>query len=217
MQGKAIWGDGPPFPPDPGAVPPLNYKEAARDKSRDKWNGSEHDAWVQRLTKIALRPWKAKDDVNLRPMVPAEEEALAAWMLGALMLDAPPAFLACTHSSSDRIAIREYFEFSLEGELVAIVPPHVRMPKDIAERTLLAQLAVSEKVNTPGHNQICNLIRQVKRAEYNDATRRLIFVVKDRLSTDSWHHKSILFRGTNLKLLSTSKLEEEDMQMDVDN
>jgi hypothetical protein len=85
------------------------------------------------------------------------------------------------------------------------------MPKHVAERTLLAQLAVSEKKNTTGHIQMCNLIRQVKRTDYNDATRRLTFVVKDTLLADSWHHKSIQFRGTNLKLLSTSKLEEEDM------
>ncbi|KAF1322649.1 hypothetical protein FI667_g11031, partial [Globisporangium splendens] len=217
MQGKAIWGDGPPFPPDPGAAPPLNYKEAARDKSGDKTDSSEYDAWVKRLTKIALRPWKVKDDENLRPMVPAEEEALAAWIMGALVLDAPPAFLVCTHRLTHRVAFLDFFETYLEGELVAIVPPQVRMPKHVAERTLLAQLAVAEKENTPGHIQTCNLIRQVKRANYNGATRRLTFVVKDTLLADSWHHKSIQFRGTYLKLLSASKLEEEDMQMEVDN
>jgi len=210
-------GELPPSPPDPGVASPLNFKEAVRDKSSGKGGDDELDEWVKRLTKIAERPWKVKDDDNLRPMVPAEEEALVAWIMGALVLDAPPAFLVCTHSLSHRVAFLDFFETYLEGMLVAIIPPHVRMPKHVAERTLLAQLAVSEKENTTGHIQTCNLIRQVKRADYNDATRRLTFVVKDTLLADSWHHKSIQFRGTNLKLLSTSKLEEEDMQMDVDN
>uniref|UniRef100_K3XD02 Peptidase M13 N-terminal domain-containing protein n=1 Tax=Globisporangium ultimum (strain ATCC 200006 / CBS 805.95 / DAOM BR144) TaxID=431595 RepID=K3XD02_GLOUD len=74
-------GELPPSPPDPGVASPLNFKEAVRDKSSDKHGDDEFDEWVKRLTKIAERPWKVKDDENLRPMVPAEEEALAAWAM----------------------------------------------------------------------------------------------------------------------------------------
>uniref|UniRef100_K3WJL1 Uncharacterized protein n=1 Tax=Globisporangium ultimum (strain ATCC 200006 / CBS 805.95 / DAOM BR144) TaxID=431595 RepID=K3WJL1_GLOUD len=135
----------PPSPPDPGVASPLNFKEAVRDKSSDKHGDDEFDEWVKRHTKIAERPWKVKDDENLRLMVPAEEEALAAWAMGALVLDAPPAFLVCTHTFAQRVAFLNFFEAHLEGVIAAVIPPHVRMPKHVAEKTLLAQLAISEK------------------------------------------------------------------------
>src|SRR5688572_11030369 len=66
-------GELPPSPPDPGVASLLNFKETVRGKSSDKHGNGGLDEWVKRLTKIAERPWKVKDDDSLRPMVPARK------------------------------------------------------------------------------------------------------------------------------------------------
>uniref|UniRef100_K3WHA8 Uncharacterized protein n=1 Tax=Globisporangium ultimum (strain ATCC 200006 / CBS 805.95 / DAOM BR144) TaxID=431595 RepID=K3WHA8_GLOUD len=220
-----------PQPPDPGganpkakattsakrsdaATAPMNFKAAV---SREDEVEKEQIAWTNRLTKIATRPWKEQANDNLHPMVKAEEEVLAAWMMDALVLDSSPAFLVCTHTRIQRLASLDYFETYLEGLLIATVPPIVRMPEHLAERTLLAQMVSSEKDNTPGHALTCSLVRQVKRANYNGATRRISIIVKNKMAADAWHRATIVYKGAKLLSLSPSKLDEEDVQMDIDN
>ena len=84
--------------------------------------------------------WTDRSHDDLRSMIPLEEEALAAWMMGAIMLQSPPGFLVCTHPRATRVVMLDFFEEYLEGKVIAIVPPYVRMPQYIAEKTLLLQL-----------------------------------------------------------------------------
>ncbi|KAF1329275.1 Rxlr effector protein, partial [Globisporangium splendens] len=154
---------------------------------------ARHRAWVQRLTKIATRPWKTKPDDDLRKMVPAEEEALNAWIMGALVLDAPPAFLAYTHTFLQRMAYVKFFEDCLEGTVVAVVPPRILMPEHIAEKTILMQLLASEPAGSAGYK---NLSGPSQRSGIDE---KLNFATK------------------KLVLLSTAKLEEEDDRCDIDN
>ncbi|KAF1333576.1 reverse transcriptase, partial [Globisporangium splendens] len=199
-------------PPQPDAAHPENNTrtDAAVREAR-------HRAWVQRLTKIATRPWKTKPDDDLRKMVPAEEEALNAWIMGALVLDAPPAFLACTHTFLQRMAYVKFFEDCLEGTVVAVVPPRILMPEHIAEKTILMQLLASEPAGSAGYKNLCEWIQNVKRLYYTAATRRLTFIVKDQSTATKWHRREIKFRNEKLVLLSTAKLEEEDDRCDIDN
>ncbi|KAF1314221.1 reverse transcriptase, partial [Globisporangium splendens] len=199
-------------PPQPDAAHPENNTrtDAAVREAR-------HRAWVQRLTKIATRPWKTKPDDDLRKMVPAEEEALNAWIMGALVLDAPPAFLACTHTFLQRMAYVKFFEDCLEGTVVAVVPPRILMPEHIAEKTILMQLLASEPAGSAGYKNLCEWIQNVKRLYYTAATRRLTFIVKDQSTASKWHRREIKFRNEKLVLLSTAKLEEEDDRCDIDN
>ncbi|KAF1319012.1 hypothetical protein FI667_g13391, partial [Globisporangium splendens] len=146
----------------------------------DTARAARHAEWTQRLTKITTRPWKIKPDNELRKMVPAEEEALTAWIMGVLILDAPPAFLACTHTFVQRITYVKFFEDYLEGTVVAVVPPHLLMQEHVAEKTILMQLLASEPVGSKGYTTTCEWIRSVKRLFYNAETRRLTFVVKDQ-------------------------------------
>ena len=74
------------------------------------------------LVRIASRPWSDKEDDNLSPMIPLEEEALAAWMLGGIVLPSPPEVLICTHPRSTRVAMLDCFEECLEGKVIAVVP-----------------------------------------------------------------------------------------------
>lgn len=226
--------EGPLKPPDPGGdekvfkpevpasqhtntPPPMNFKAAVSGSSAENDQTNDQELWIKKLAKIATRPWKAKCDDELRPMIPAEKEALAAWAMGAIHLEAPPSFLVCTHTLAQRVAFLSFFETHLEGTLVATIPPLVKMPEHLAEKTLLAQLVMSEKKGSAAYDQICKLIRETKRAEYNSATRRLTIVVPDRLQADAWHRRQVTYRGAKLLLLSMSKLEEEDMQLDVNN
>ncbi|CAI5747084.1 unnamed protein product [Peronospora destructor] len=48
------------------------------------------------LVCTAIRAWNEKPDDDLQPMIPLEEEALAAWMLGGIVLQSPPGFLVCS-------------------------------------------------------------------------------------------------------------------------
>lgn len=178
---------------------------------------ARHAEWTQRLTKIATRPWKIKPDNELRKMVPAEEEALTAWIMGVLILDAPPAFLACTHTFVQRITYVKFFEDYLEGTVVAVVPPHLLMQEHVAEKTILMQLLASEPVGSKGYTTTCEWIRSVKRLFYNAETRRLTFVVKDQSVATKWHRQEVKLRNEKLLLLSTAKLEEEDDRSDIDN
>ncbi|KAF1328529.1 reverse transcriptase, partial [Globisporangium splendens] len=178
---------------------------------------ARHRAWVQRLTKIATRPWKTKPDDDLRKMVPAEEEALNAWIMGALVLDAPPAFLACTHTFLQRMAYVKFFEDCLEGTVVAVVPPRILMPEHISEKTILMQLLASEPAGSAGYKNLCEWIQNVKRLYYTAATRRLTFTVKEQSIATKWHRREIKLRNEKLVLLSTAKLEEEDDRCDIDN
>ncbi|KAF1328452.1 reverse transcriptase, partial [Globisporangium splendens] len=178
---------------------------------------ARHRAWVQRLTKIATRPWKTKPDDDLRKMVPAKEKALNAWIMGALVLDAPPAFLACTHTFLQRMAYVKFFEDCLEGTVVAVVPPRILMPEHISEKTILMQLLASEPAGSAGYKNLCEWIQNVKRLYYTAATRRLTFTVKEQSIATKWHRREIKLRNEKLVLLSTAKLEEEDDRCDIDN
>ncbi|KAF1318321.1 reverse transcriptase, partial [Globisporangium splendens] len=200
-----------------GTTPVLNFKKAVSPDSSPSSNEEEHAAWVRRLQKIAQRPWKTRQDDNLRPMVPAEAEALAAWAMGALTLADPPLFLACTHTKPQRVVFLEYFETHLEGILVATVPPIVKMPDFVAEKTLLAQFVLAEKKGSNGYETTCKLLRQVKRASYNKETRRVTFVVLDKATAEQWHRQNVMFKGVALRLVSPSKLDEDDLQADVQN
>ncbi|KAL7685435.1 hypothetical protein Plhal304r1_c031g0101661 [Plasmopara halstedii] len=51
---------------------PLNYVAAVTS------GGSDHEAWIKKLTAAATRVFKFRDDKDLRPMIPLEKEALAA-------------------------------------------------------------------------------------------------------------------------------------------
>ena len=78
---------------------------------------------------------KAGDD--LRPMIPLIEEALAVWMMKSIILQSPPGFLVCTHPRTTRVMMLDFFKAHLQGRVIAIVPPYVRMPQYSAEKTLL--------------------------------------------------------------------------------
>ena len=92
------------------------------------------------LVRIASRPWFDKADDDLRPMIPLEEEALAAWVMGGIVRPSPPGFLVCTHPRATRVAMLDFSEDYLEGKVIAVAPPSVRMPQHIAEKTMLLQL-----------------------------------------------------------------------------
>ena len=72
-------------------------------------------------------------------MITLEEEAMAAWMMGSIVLPSLPHFLVCTHPQATRVAIY-FFEAYLKGKVVSFVPPYVRTLQHIAEKTLLLQL-----------------------------------------------------------------------------
>uniref|UniRef100_K3WR04 Uncharacterized protein n=1 Tax=Globisporangium ultimum (strain ATCC 200006 / CBS 805.95 / DAOM BR144) TaxID=431595 RepID=K3WR04_GLOUD len=150
-------------------------------------------------------------------MFPAEEEALTAWIMGVLTLDAPPAFLACTHTFIQRVTYVKIFEDYLEGTVVAVVPPNLLMQEHVAEKTILMQLLASEPVGSKGYTAICEWIRSVKRLFYNAETRRLTFTVKDQSVATKWHRQEIKLRNEKLLLFSTAKLEEEDNRSDINN
>ncbi|CAI5729276.1 unnamed protein product [Hyaloperonospora brassicae] len=70
-----------------------SYKDAVGQSEASESMDVQQKLWI----KVATRPWKAKSDSELRPMLAVEEEALAAWIMGSIVLPSPPGFLSCTH------------------------------------------------------------------------------------------------------------------------
>uniref|UniRef100_A0AAV1TRX4 Uncharacterized protein n=1 Tax=Peronospora matthiolae TaxID=2874970 RepID=A0AAV1TRX4_9STRA len=163
------------------------------------------------LVRAATRVWTDRSDDDLRSMIPLEEEALAAWMMGAIMLQSPPGFLVCTHPRATRVVMLDFFEEYLEGKVIAIVPPYVRMPQYIAEKTLLLQLLERSEGQTESDVMSRELVKGAKRTSYDAETRRLTFIMPDQAAAASWHAKMILFRGKRLKLLCPATMEREDI------
>ena len=119
------------------------------------------------LVRAATCTWKEKEDDDLRPMIPIEDEAMTAWLMGAIVLPSPPGFLACTHPRATRVAMLDYLETYLEGRLIAVVPPYVRMPLHIAEITLLLQLLERREGVLTDDSLVRDLITIVKRTSYD--------------------------------------------------
>ena len=74
----------------------------------------------------AIRTWVEKAGDDLRPMIPLEEEAHAAWMMGALYSSLCVDFWSARPRTT-RVVMLDFFEAYLEGKVIAIVPPYVRM------------------------------------------------------------------------------------------
>uniref|UniRef100_M4C4A7 Uncharacterized protein n=1 Tax=Hyaloperonospora arabidopsidis (strain Emoy2) TaxID=559515 RepID=M4C4A7_HYAAE len=139
------------------------------------------------LVRAATCTWKDKADDDLRPMIPIEGEALAAWLMGTIVLPSPPGFLACTHPRATRVAMLDYPETYLEGRLIAVVLPYVRMPPHIAETTLLLQILERRERGLTDDSLVRHLIKNVKRTSYDSLTRRLTFVLPYQAAAASWH------------------------------
>ncbi|CAI5745587.1 unnamed protein product [Peronospora destructor] len=86
--------DGPGERNGPGDLndPGEHNDPGSRNASADAGADATHDRSVV-LVRTAIGQWIAKADDDLRPMIPLEEEALAAWMMGGIVLTSPPGFL----------------------------------------------------------------------------------------------------------------------------
>ena len=60
--------------------------------------------------------------------------------MGGIALPSSLWFLICTHPRAKRVVMLDFFAAYFKGKVIAIVPPYVRMPQYIAEKTLLLQL-----------------------------------------------------------------------------
>uniref|UniRef100_A0AAV1U7U0 Uncharacterized protein n=1 Tax=Peronospora matthiolae TaxID=2874970 RepID=A0AAV1U7U0_9STRA len=163
------------------------------------------------LVRAATRVGTDRSDDDLRSMILLKEEALAAWMMGAIMLQSPPGFLVCTHPRATRVVMLDFFEEYLEWKVIAIVPPYVRMPQYIAEKTLLLQLLERSEGQTESDVMSRELAKGAKRTSYDAETRRMTFVMPDQAAAASWHAKMIFFRGKRLQLLCPATMEHEDI------
>lgn len=113
-----------------------------------------------------------------------------------------------------RIAYLQYLEEQLEGQLLAVVPATLRMPRHIAATTLLTQLILSHTTKTEDLRTTGELIHLAKRTSYNHAERTIRFVVADH-QTAAWHMRKIRFHGERLQLLSKAKMAELDNRADL--
>uniref|UniRef100_M4BZW3 Uncharacterized protein n=1 Tax=Hyaloperonospora arabidopsidis (strain Emoy2) TaxID=559515 RepID=M4BZW3_HYAAE len=103
----------------------LKYAAAVKDDSERADHGRV-------LVLTATKAWKEKPDDDLRPMIRLEEDALAAWIIRGIVLPVP--------RTRGRRGLRCWNTIKriLEGKVLAIVPPSIRMPQHIAEKTLLS-------------------------------------------------------------------------------
>ena len=95
----------------------------------------------------------------------------------------------------------DFFEDYLEGKIIAVVPPSIRMPQHIADKTLLLQLLGRREGETASDSLIRELMKRAKRTCYDPDTRRFTFILPKQAAAASWHAKCMLFRGTRLQLL----------------
>ena len=83
----------------------FSYKDAVGQSEASGTMNVKQKLWVRGAT----RPWKAKPDSDLRPMLAVEEEALAAWIIRSIVLSSPPGFLSSTHTCVMRVAMLDFF------------------------------------------------------------------------------------------------------------
>lgn len=96
-----------------------SYKDAVGQSEASGSMDVQQKLWV----KVATRPWKAKSDSDLRPMLAVEEEALAAWIMGSIVLPSPPGFLSCTHTCVMRVAMLDFFRLTSKEVLLRLFLP----------------------------------------------------------------------------------------------
>ena len=124
---------------------------------------------------------------------------VSAWVFG---VHAPEGYASCN---------AYFFEEYLEGKVIAIVPPYVRMPQYIAEKTMLLQLLGRSEGQTESDVMSRELVKGAKRTNYDADTRRLTFIMPDQAAAASWHAKTIMFRGKRLQLLCPATMERDDI------
>ena len=83
----------------------FRYKEAVGQSEASGTMNVKQKLWVRGAT----RPWKAKPDSDLRPMLAVEGETLAAWIIRSIVLSSPPGFLSSTHTCVMRVAMLDFF------------------------------------------------------------------------------------------------------------
>ncbi|CEG44448.1 uncharacterized protein PHALS_00813 [Plasmopara halstedii] len=147
---------------------------------------------------------------DLRPMIPLEKEALAAWVRGTLVLEDPPVFIQATHSEAMKASFLQFFEQNLQGRLVATIPPEVFIANHTAETTLLIEL---RKAFDLGHIKVGELARTSIRMDYNPHSAGH-FLPPVETTADAWHGKTIRFKHANLKLIDPDRQAEDDLPTD---
>ncbi|CAI5727579.1 unnamed protein product [Hyaloperonospora brassicae] len=105
--------------------PPSSDKDAVRQaKEANGLTDEQHRLWIR----DSSRQWTPKPDSDLRTLVAIEEESLAAWLMGSIVLPGPPGLLVCTHTHVMRVVMLDFLGY-LEEIVIAIIPPEVRMPR----------------------------------------------------------------------------------------
>ena len=99
----------------------------------------------------------------------------------------------------------------LEGKVIAVVPPSIRMSQRIAEKTLLLQLLKSREGKTASDALSRELVKEAKRTCYDSDTGPITSIMLDQAGAASLHAKCILFRGTRLQLLFPATMERDDI------
>ena len=66
----------------------FSYKGVVEQSETSGTMNIKSKLWVR----VATRSWEAKLDSDLRLMLAVEEEALAAWVIGSIVLQRPPGF-----------------------------------------------------------------------------------------------------------------------------
>ena len=75
----------------------------------------------------------------------------------------------------------DFFLAYLEGKVFAVLPPYVRMPQNIAEKTMLTQLLKPRMEEQAPDSMIQEPFKGAKRTCYDVNTRRTTFVLPDQV------------------------------------
>ena len=67
------------------------------------------DARTHVLVRTPTIEWNDTADIELRPMITLEEEALTTWLSGFIVLPSLPGFYRCPHLRSTRVAMLDIF------------------------------------------------------------------------------------------------------------
>ncbi|CAH0473450.1 unnamed protein product [Peronospora belbahrii] len=77
-----------------------------------------------------------------------------------------------------RVAMADCLKTCLESKVIAVIPPYVRMPKHIGEKTLLLQLLQAHAGGTTADPLARGLVKSAKHTSYDAATHRLASVLQ---------------------------------------
>ncbi|KAE8913684.1 hypothetical protein PF005_g8897 [Phytophthora fragariae] len=153
----------------------------------------------ERLYQLSTAAYPLHADSALRPMTPAETEAMEAYLSRRLDLPAPPTFLSCTATAFKRAAMVVFHQEHVEATLIAEVPANARLGRHVPRQSILHELVAGNTPDEAGKVRMKRFIKDVQRIIF-DGEHTLSVVFMSHRTVAQWDGAVLRLRGQSLRL-----------------